>query len=92
MNLPFPPEDELSAKKDEVREEVPNQAASGIGLGSILAMFAGVGIAVMLLLPAIQSSGGGAQRSTQAEMEQRLQAVEQAAREAGEEDGHADNR
>jgi len=93
MNASLPPEDERpEEKKDEVRPEFPKQAAPGIGLGTILRLSVVVGIVLFLVLPMLPYRRVPAQRSTHAEMEQRQQAIEQAARDASDEDGLADNR
>ena len=93
MNASLPPEDERREEQEnEARQDVPTRAAPGIGLGTILGLFVAVGIVVILLLPSLQHRRGPAQRSTHTELEQRQQAIEQAAREARDEDGLADNR
>jgi hypothetical protein len=93
MNAPLPPEDERrEEQEDEARQDVPNQAAPGIGLGTIFGLFVAVGVVVFLMLPMLQYRRDPAKRSTHAELERRQQAIEQAAREASDEDGLPDNR
>jgi hypothetical protein len=93
MNASLPPEDERrEEREDEARQDVPRQAAPGIGVGTILGLFVAVVIVVILVLPALSYRRVPAQRSTQAELEQRQQAIEQAAREASDEEALADNR
>lgn len=93
MNASLPPEDERrEEQEDEARQDVPTRAAPRIGLGTVLGLFVAVGILVVLVLPEILHQRPPAQRSTHAELEQRQQAIEQAAREARDEDGRADNR
>src|SRR4051812_45528614 len=87
MNASLPPEDERrEERKEEVRQDVPNQAAPGIRLGTNLGLLVAVVIVVFLMLPMLQHERVPAQRSTHAEMERRQQAIEQAAREASDED------
>lgn len=93
MNASLPPEDERREdQQHEVRQEVPLPAPPIFGWGTILGLLFVVAVGVILLLPAIQGPRWGATRSTQAEMNARQQAIEQAAREASNEDGIADNR
>jgi hypothetical protein len=93
MSNSLPPDDERREKpEDEARQEAPTQAAPRVGLGTMLGLFAVVAILVVLLLPAIQDMRVPAPRSTHDEMEQRQQQIEQAAREASDEDGLATHR
>jgi len=91
MNASLPPEDERREEQEpEARQDVPTRAAPRIGLGSLLGLLVAVGIVAILVLPIFQRPP--AQRSTHAEVERRQQAIEQAAREASDEDGLAGNR
>ena len=93
MNASLPPEDERREKQeDEARQDAPKQAAPGIGPGTILGLLVAVGIVVVLMLPMLQIRRVPARRSAQAELEHRQQAIEQAAREASDEDALAGNR
>ena len=93
MNASLPPDDERrEEREDQARQEVPAQTAPGIGLGSMLGLLAVVGLVAIFLLPMFQHRRGPARRSTHTELEQRQQAIEQAAREARDEDRLADNR
>lgn len=93
MNASLPPEDELrEEREEEVRQEGPQKSAPGIGLGAIFGWLAVAAVVAFLLLPLLQQPRVPAQRSAQAELERRQQVIEQAAREASDEEGLAAQR
>ena len=93
MNASLPPEDERREdRKEDARQDVLGQAAPGMRVGGIFGLLLVVASVVILVLPMLPYRRVPAQRTTHAEMEQRQRAIEQAAREASDEDGLADNR
>ena len=93
MNASLPPEDERREEQEDVaRQDVPVQTKPRISLGTVLGIFLAVATVALLVLPSLPFQRVPAQRSTHAELERRQQAIEQAVREANDEDGLADSR
>jgi hypothetical protein len=94
MNASLPPDDERREERtDEAQPEAAApQAGRGIGVGTVFSLLLAVGVMAFLMLPLLDYQRVPAQRSTQAELERRQQAIEQAAREASDESRLADHR